>query len=87
MKQPLAGAKAATLACSAIRPCSPCTLALFRKAPGYVLVDADTPGGTSVNGQRIDHSATLHSGDVVQVGNSLLVFNERAKRETAVATA
>ena len=47
----------------------------------YVLADADTPGGTYVNDQRINRPTALSSGDVIRVGNSLLEFGERQKRK------
>jgi hypothetical protein len=47
----------------------------------YVLADADTPGGTYVNDQRISRPTALSSGDVIRVGNSMLEFGERQKRK------
>lgn len=45
----------------------------------YFIADAGTPGGTYLNGQRIAGPAMLRSGDMVQVGNSILRFGERQK--------
>ncbi|HEV3258422.1 MAG TPA: FHA domain-containing protein [Gemmataceae bacterium] len=47
---------------------------------GYLLADAGTPGGTYLNGTRIYQPAPLHSGDTIQVGNSVLSFKERQQR-------
>ena len=46
----------------------------------YLLADADTPGGTFLNGRPVDGPAPLHSGDTIRVGNSVLRFGERQKR-------
>ncbi len=46
----------------------------------YLLADADTPGGTFLNEQRIGAPTPLKSGDVIRVGNSVLEFGERQKR-------
>lgn len=56
---------------------------ILSQGAGYVLFDAGTPSGTFVNGQKCAPSAPLRSGDVIQVGDSVLRFNERARRETA----
>ncbi|MDQ7011760.1 MAG: FHA domain-containing protein, partial [Mariprofundaceae bacterium] len=53
---------------------------IIRADNRYVVVDAQSPGGTLVNGQRIDQPTPLQSGDLIQVGNSLLCFGERVKR-------
>ncbi len=46
----------------------------------YLLADAETPGGTFLNEQRIGKPTPLKSGDVIRVGNSVLEFGERQKR-------
>jgi hypothetical protein len=46
----------------------------------YLLADADTPGGTFLNDERIGKPTPLKSGDVIRVGNSVLEFGERQKR-------
>jgi hypothetical protein len=46
----------------------------------YLLADADTPGGTFLNGQPVTRPTPLRSGDAIRVGNSLLRFGERRKR-------
>jgi hypothetical protein len=46
----------------------------------YVLLDDKTPGGTFINGQRISGPTPLNSGDAIQVGRSVLRFEERQKR-------
>ncbi len=47
----------------------------------YLLADADTPGGTFLNDQRISKPTPLKSGDVIRVGNSAIEFGERQKRK------
>jgi hypothetical protein len=47
----------------------------------YLLFDADTPGGTYVNDQRINQPTPLRDGDLIRVGKSLLRFGERQKRK------
>jgi hypothetical protein len=49
----------------------------------YLLNDVGTPGGTFLNGRRITGPTPLRSGDLIQVGNALLRFSERRKRESA----
>lgn len=46
----------------------------------YVLEDAGTAGGTFLNDQRITTPTPLRSGDAIRVGNSVLRFEERQKR-------
>jgi MFS family permease len=46
----------------------------------YLLADADTPGGTYLNDQRVTRLTPLKSGDVIRVGNSVIEFGERQKR-------
>ncbi len=46
----------------------------------YFLEDANTPGGTFLNDQRINGRAPLRSGDMIRVGNSILCFQEQQKR-------
>jgi hypothetical protein len=53
---------------------------IIRQGDRFVLADEDTPGGTFLNGERITQPAPLYSGDLIQVGNSLLRFSERQKR-------
>jgi hypothetical protein len=47
----------------------------------YLLADAGTPGGTFLNGERIGKPTPLHSGDKIQVGNSVIEFGERQSRK------
>jgi hypothetical protein len=47
----------------------------------YLLADADTPGGTFLNDERISKPTPLKSGDVIRVGNSVIEFGERQKRK------
>src|SRR5207248_25635 len=46
----------------------------------YILEENGTPGGTILNGQRIDNRAPLKDGDKIQVGTAVLRFGEKAKR-------
>jgi hypothetical protein len=47
----------------------------------YVLADAGSNGGTFLNEQKVTQPTTLRSGDLIKVGNSVLRFGEREKRE------
>jgi hypothetical protein len=49
----------------------------------YVLADANTPGGTYLNDQVVSGPTPLRSGDVIRVGNNVLRFGERQKRNEA----
>ena len=53
---------------------------ILRKGDRYLLVDADTPAGTYLNGRRIDGPTPLRSGDEIRVGRNTLRFGERQKR-------
>ncbi|HVS40085.1 MAG TPA: FHA domain-containing protein [Gemmataceae bacterium] len=53
---------------------------ILRKGDRYLLIDADTPGGTYLNGQRIDGPTPLQAGDEIGVGRALIRFGERQKR-------
>ncbi|HKI36319.1 MAG TPA: FHA domain-containing protein [Gemmataceae bacterium] len=55
---------------------------ITRQGHCYLLSDANTPGGTLLNGTRIAEPAPLRDGDRIQMGNSVLTFGERRK-ETA----
>jgi uncharacterized protein YacL len=46
----------------------------------YYLVDNETPGGTFLNGQRVDGRSPLKNGDKIQVGTAVLRFGERPKK-------
>jgi MFS family permease len=46
----------------------------------YVLVDSGTTGGTFLNGEKLDGPTPLRAGDSIQVGKSVLRFDERQKR-------
>lgn len=48
----------------------------------YEVVD-ESPGGTFLNGKPIDKCALLKSGDLIQVGNAVLCFQEKRKAATA----
>jgi pSer/pThr/pTyr-binding forkhead associated (FHA) protein len=46
----------------------------------HVLIDAGTPGGTVVNGQKVGSSAEvlLRDGDMIQIGTHRILFREKA---------
>ena len=54
---------------------------ILRKGDRYVLIDADTPGGTYLNGRRIDGPTALRAGDEIGVGKAVIRFGERQKRK------
>lgn len=54
---------------------------ILLKNQRYLLADADTPGGTFLNEERISKPTPLKSGDVIRVGNSVIEFGERQKRK------
>jgi hypothetical protein len=47
----------------------------------YLLADAETPGGTFLNAERISKPTPLKAGDRIGVGNSVIEFGERQKRK------
>jgi predicted membrane-bound spermidine synthase len=53
---------------------------ILQKDNRYVLADAETPGGTFLNGKPIRKPTPLRDGDSIGVGNSVLRFGERQKR-------
>ncbi len=48
---------------------------------GYLITDVGSPGGTFVNGNRIAQPTLLRTGDLIQLGSTVLRFGERAKRK------
>ncbi len=50
------------------------------KGDRYILIDLDTPGGTTINGERISGPTPLSNGDMIGCGNSKVRFQEKAKR-------
>jgi hypothetical protein len=52
---------------------------IVKNGAEYLLADAQTPGGTFLNDQRIDSPTPLHAGDRIRVGNCVLLFQERKK--------
>jgi hypothetical protein len=53
---------------------------IFWDGDRYLLDDEDSPGGTYLNGRRIDQPTPLRSGDAIQVGHCVLRFGQRRKR-------
>ncbi len=52
---------------------------IVRKEGEWVLCDDGAPGGTYLNGQRLDGLAPLRSNDIIRVGRSVLRFGERRR--------
>jgi len=50
-----------------------------RQGASYFLTDAGGEGGTFLNNRRVTQSTKLHSGDLIRLGGSVLMFGERAK--------
>jgi hypothetical protein len=53
---------------------------IVRRGGNYYLEDLDSPGGTFLNGEPVERSERLRSGDLIEVGRSSLRFGERVKR-------
>ncbi len=53
---------------------------LILEGNGYTLADANSSTGTYLNDERLDSPARLRSGDRIQVGQTILRFDERRKR-------
>ncbi|HRF59491.1 MAG TPA: FHA domain-containing protein [Fimbriimonadaceae bacterium] len=62
----------------------PMHASIQRHGSGYVLVDAGSPIGTGLNGQRVMGSAPLVNGDYIQVGPFNLQFMVKAGRPGAL---
>jgi hypothetical protein len=54
---------------------------IVHKNHRYLLVDAGTPAGTFVNGQRITQPTPLKSGDAIRLGDNVLRFGERQRKK------
>src|SRR5262249_50329502 len=52
---------------------------ILQQENSYLLDDVGTPGGTYLNGSKIQGPTPLHSGDEIRVGNSVLRFREKQK--------
>lgn len=50
---------------------------LERRSDGYYLIDLESVNGTSLNGARVQGPAPLGDGDVIGVGETHLVFQNR----------
>jgi S-DNA-T family DNA segregation ATPase FtsK/SpoIIIE len=53
-------------------------VAIRRSGPEHRLLDLDSANGVSVNGVKA-HSAVLHDGDTLQIGDVVLVFHEAGR--------
>ena len=49
-----------------------------RQGESYFLADAGSAGGTFLNNRRVTQPTRLHTGDLIRVGSSVLMFGERA---------
>ncbi|MCX5859143.1 MAG: FHA domain-containing protein, partial [Proteobacteria bacterium] len=52
-----------------------------REENSYILADLESLNGTTLNGEKIN-TAELRDGDVIQVGNSTLIFHQPESRPT-----
>ena len=52
-------------------------LAVRRAGPEFRCVDLDSQNGVYLNGVKV-HSAVLHAGDTIQIGDVVFVFHEGA---------
>ena len=54
----------------------------------HVLIDAGTPSGTIVNGQKVDPSAELllRDGDMIQIGSQRILFREKATQSRVASS-
>ncbi len=53
---------------------------ILQQGGRYLLVDADSSGGTYLNETRVTQPSPLRSGDLIRVGRSVLRFGERGRR-------
>jgi len=49
---------------------------IVRQSNGWWLSDQGSSNGTLVNGLRISHPVRLHTGDLIQIGSTVLRFEE-----------
>jgi hypothetical protein len=54
---------------------------ILKRGNDFYVLDAGTSAGTFLNGRPVTRPELLHSGDAIQVGNSVLRFGERQKRK------
>ncbi len=54
---------------------------ILQRGGDYYLADAGSPGGTFLNGERVDGPVRLRSGDLIQLGKSALRFRAIEKRK------
>ncbi len=60
---------------------------IVRQGAGYWVHDAGTPIGIGLNGQRVQGSAPLNNGDVIQVAGHQLQFLSKGPRPQYIPTA
>jgi DNA-binding NtrC family response regulator len=53
---------------------------LVKRAGDWVLIDAGSKNGTYVNGWRATEEVSLSDGDLIEAGNSLLLFRSEVRR-------
>lgn len=58
-------------------------LRIIRQSDGsFIAEDNDTKNGSEVNRRKIDGPTPLQDGDTIKIGNNIVRFNEKAKKET-----
>jgi hypothetical protein len=53
---------------------------IHREGESFVLADAGSQGGTFLNNRRVTHPTRLYPGDLIRLGGSVLVLEERQSR-------
>ena len=54
-----------------------------RRGESYFLADAGSAGGTFLNNRRVTQPTRLHTGDLIRIGSSVLMFGERVFPEAS----
>jgi pSer/pThr/pTyr-binding forkhead associated (FHA) protein len=58
-------------------------LRVIRQSDGsFCAEDNDTKNGSEVNRQKIDGPTPLEDGDTIKIGNNIVRFNEKSKKES-----
>jgi hypothetical protein len=56
---------------------------ILREGPSFTLADLDSPNGVYLNGHRVQGSAPLTEGDVIELGQTLLRFQAAVEEPAA----